>query len=38
MIDPENVRSLALADRLGYRPFGNAIHEGGQVTLLERKP
>ncbi len=38
MIDPENARSLALADRLGYRPFGNAIHEGGQVTLLERMP
>lgn len=36
MIDPENAKSLLLADRLGYRPFAAAVHEGADVTLLER--
>ncbi|ARU16051.1 GNAT family N-acetyltransferase [Croceicoccus marinus] len=36
MIDPENAPSLSLAARLGYRPFGQGTHEGGDVILLER--
>ena len=38
MIHPGNVRSFSLANRLGYRAFDSAMHEGAEVTLLERLP
>lgn len=38
MIDPGNGPSLTLAARMGYRPFGEDIHEGGRIILLERPP
>lgn len=38
MIDPDNAPSLSLAERLGYRPFADDVHEGGEVILLERLP
>jgi RimJ/RimL family protein N-acetyltransferase len=37
MIDPENVASLALAAKLGYRRFADSRYKGGSIVLLERK-
>lgn len=36
MIDPVNLPSLKLADRLGYRAFGEGAYHGGRRTLLRR--
>lgn len=38
LIGIENMRSLRLAERLGFRPFREASYHGGTVTLLERPP
>jgi RimJ/RimL family protein N-acetyltransferase len=37
LIDPENVRSIAIAEAMGYRLFREDIHEGVAVQLFERK-
>ncbi|MGO4665634.1 GNAT family N-acetyltransferase [Bosea sp. 2RAB26] len=36
IITPENVASLRLADKFGYRPFGSTTYKGGPYTMLER--
>ncbi|WP_299307644.1 GNAT family N-acetyltransferase [uncultured Croceicoccus sp.] len=36
IISPDNARSLRVADKLGYRSFGEGIHLGDTVVLLER--
>lgn len=36
MINPTNAPSLKLADRVGYRPYADAIYNNGPVILLER--
>jgi RimJ/RimL family protein N-acetyltransferase len=36
LIDPGNAPSLALAARLGFRPFGDARYKGRDSVLLER--
>lgn len=37
MIDPANTRSLALAARAGYRPYGEGVYKGEINVLLERR-
>lgn len=36
MISPDNAPSLKLAERVGYRPYGDGAYKDGTVTLLER--
>ncbi|WP_239806564.1 GNAT family N-acetyltransferase [Croceicoccus hydrothermalis] len=36
IISPENMRSLRVAEKLGYRVFGEGCHLGETVVLLER--
>ena len=36
MIGLENAASFKLAERVGYRPYGEALYHGNTVTLLER--
>ena len=36
LIAPDNRRSLVLADKLGYIPFGNVVYRGGPYVMLER--
>ncbi len=36
IIDPDNVASLRLAARFGYREYARAAYEGGPIVLLER--
>lgn len=36
MIEPTNAPSLALATRLGWRPFRRGLHHGTEVVLFER--
>lgn len=36
MIEPDNTASLALATRLGYRRYGEALRHGRAIDLLER--
>ncbi len=36
MIAPDNVRSQALAERAGYRPFAQTDYAGRPVVLMER--
>ena len=37
MIDPDNGPSHALARRVGYVPYAEAIYKGSPVVLLERR-
>ena len=36
MIQPDNDRSLKLAERLGYQPFGEAVYQHCPVITLRR--
>lgn len=36
MISPENAPSVRLAERVGYRPYGEADYKGSRVSLYER--
>ena len=36
IISPGNTASLKLADRAGYRPYGEAVYKGDTVILLQR--
>ncbi len=36
MIHPDNAASLALAGKLGYRPFAETVHRARPAVLLER--
>jgi hypothetical protein len=36
MIDDTNAVSIHIAERLGFRPFGRAVHRGSAVPLFER--
>jgi len=36
MIDPENAPSLALAGKIGFKPFAKAAYRGAPTVLLER--
>jgi RimJ/RimL family protein N-acetyltransferase len=36
MIDPENLASLRLAAKLGYRPFREGIYKDRSVVMFER--
>jgi RimJ/RimL family protein N-acetyltransferase len=36
MIHDTNTASIHVAERLGFRPFGRAMHRGGAVLLFER--
>jgi RimJ/RimL family protein N-acetyltransferase len=38
IIDPENLPSVRLGERLGYRPFDEADYRGKKVTMFERLP
>ncbi|APG04379.1 hypothetical protein BJI69_11045 [Luteibacter rhizovicinus DSM 16549] len=38
IINPENLASVRVAERLGYRPFGEAPYKGSTVTMFERLP
>jgi RimJ/RimL family protein N-acetyltransferase len=38
IIDPENLASVRVAERLGYRPFGETPYKGKTVTKFERLP
>lgn len=38
IIDPENMPSVRLGERLGYRPFDEADYRGKTVTMFERLP
>lgn len=36
MISPENLASIRLAERLGYRPYADTTYKDAQVTLFQR--
>ena len=38
MIAPENLASLAVARRCGYRPYAQGFYRGAATTLFERLP
>jgi RimJ/RimL family protein N-acetyltransferase len=38
IISPENLPSVRVAERLGYRPFSEAPYKGKPVTMFERLP
>jgi len=38
IIAPENIASLRVAQKLGYKGFGQVVYQGGPVTMLERIP
>lgn len=38
LIDPENVASVRLGERLGYRPFEQTTYRDKPMTLFERMP
>ena len=38
MIDPDNIASLALAAKLGFKTFADTGYKGRPVVLLERQP
>ena len=38
IIAPENIASLRVAQKLGYKGFGQVVYQGGPVTMLERNP
>ena len=38
IIRPDNAPSLRLAERLGYRAFGEASYKGSEMVTLERQP
>jgi RimJ/RimL family protein N-acetyltransferase len=38
LINPENLASVRLGERLGYRPFGQAEYKGKTQTMFERVP
>jgi RimJ/RimL family protein N-acetyltransferase len=37
IIDPANTPSLKVAEKLGYKPFGEAVYKGKTVIKLERR-
>jgi RimJ/RimL family protein N-acetyltransferase len=38
IINPENLPSVRVAERIGYRPFNEATYKGSTVTMFERLP
>jgi len=38
IIAPDNLASLRVAQKLGYKSFGQVDYQGGPVTMLERIP
>jgi RimJ/RimL family protein N-acetyltransferase len=38
IISPENLPSVRVAERIGYRPFGEATYKDKTVTMFERLP
>lgn len=38
IISPENLPSIRLATKLGYKPFDEQKYKGSPVTLFERQP
>jgi RimJ/RimL family protein N-acetyltransferase len=38
IISPENLASVRVAERLGYRAFNEASYKGSTVTMFERLP
>ena len=36
MIDKDNVPSISLADKLGYRPFREGVYKGHPLIMFER--